>query len=336
MKLRLIGLLCAFSFACVGQGLAPDASIDWDMRQTDAPTPDSLARIINRRYTHPREKVRAAYAWIVSHVAYNTGKAKFRTAVFVPDPMDTATVWLSGDEMVARRVMFRRVAVCESYAKLFKVLCDYTGVEAALVQGYARTNTGDRKFRTNHTWNAVQLDSAWRLLDVTWASGHTTWADEFVQAQNDVYFLTPPEVFARDHYPEQLHWALLPQPLKYHEFGRAPFRTKHYYRYGGADQWPARGEVEMAPGDTVEFALRFRDGAKADATAPDAFADTTRYGVWPASVFLEPLDAGSDGLRYRYVAGENIEWIHLLYKGDVVLRYRQKPLPKKTDVLASR
>src|SRR5215203_5022219 len=258
MKKWVIGLgMCFFSIAGHTQQKISFSSIDWKMQSAEAPTPDSLARLINKNFTTDLEKVRAIYSWITSHIEYNTAIYKPWNAAYTysPDPLDTAAVWPSGDEMVARKVMRKRLAVCDGYARLFKVLCEYTGIEVAIVHGYAR-GIGNPKFRTNHSWNAVKIDSAWRLLDVTWSAGHLNYYDDFVQRQNDYYFLTPPEQFINDHYPEELRWSLLPNPPMPAEFRKAPFHSKHFYKYGVAAYSPNTGLIEAAIGDTLHFSLQ--------------------------------------------------------------------------------
>lgn len=51
-------------------------------------------------------------------------------------------------------------AVCEGYARAFKLLCKYIGIECILV-------TGDSK-GVGHMWNMVKLDDNWYHVDVTW------------------------------------------------------------------------------------------------------------------------------------------------------------------------
>ena len=48
--------------------------------------------------------------------------------------------------------------VCNGYANLFKLLCDYAGIETQTLSN----NTMD------HTWNRVKVDGIWYDIDVTW------------------------------------------------------------------------------------------------------------------------------------------------------------------------
>lgn len=301
------------------------SSIDWKAESFDAPTPDSLAKLINANFITTPEKVRAIYAWITAHIAYNTAAFKpWVKYTYSPDPLDTAVVWPSGDEMVARKVMRRRTAFCDGYARLFKTLCDYCNVEAAVVLGYGRGGRGDGKFRTNHTWNAVKIDSAWHLLDATWASGYVTFADDFVALRNDFYYLTPPGEFIADHFPDDLRWALLPSPATPSEFRWSPFRSKNFSRYDVASYLPGNGIIEAAVGDTLRFSMQLKDAEKAKQTSPDAFTDTAGYALWPKSGFAKPATEKGATVSYTYVVEPDVEWIHLLYKDDAVLHYRVK------------
>ena len=51
-------------------------------------------------------------------------------------------------------------AVCEGYARAFKLLCKYAGIECILV-------TGDSK-GVGHMWNMVNIEDNWYHVDVTW------------------------------------------------------------------------------------------------------------------------------------------------------------------------
>ena len=68
----MIGLVLFFAIAGHSQQNVSFSSIDWQMQSVEAPTPDSLGRIINSKYTSSLEKVRAIYSWITSHIEYNT------------------------------------------------------------------------------------------------------------------------------------------------------------------------------------------------------------------------------------------------------------------------
>ena len=131
--LRLLIMFLLSANICSGQKWSANYdAIDWEMRKTDAPTVDSLAKKISVSFQSDIEKTRAIFSWIAQHIGYNTGIYNagkgYRPVKFFLDPDDTVSS-KSAVEQTAERVFKRRIAVCDGYAKLFKTLCDYTGVE---------------------------------------------------------------------------------------------------------------------------------------------------------------------------------------------------------------
>jgi len=323
---RLVTILLFIADFCFGQYHPVSFStIDWNVRNIDAPTPDSLAKKITAPYQTELEKTRAIFSWIAQHVSYNTGifnaGKKYPGVKFVADPYDTISE-KSAVEQTAERVLRRRVAVCDGYAKLFKTLCDYAGIESEVILGYAKCylERSDR-FRTNHTWNAVRIDSTWYLLDVTWGSGFVV-ANEYFPHIDESYFLTPARQFVLDHYPEDLRWTLLDHAPTLKEFQYTPFKYKAYIKYSIKSMSPSSGTIDAFVGDTVHLVLKAMDAGKDYQIAPDPFFDSTEYSFEPASVFLHPT-IGGNKIEYSYVVdSDNIEWIHLLYNDDPILRYK--------------
>ena len=322
--LTIFLFISCFSFA--QKRSASFNSIDWEVRNVDAPTVDSLAKKLTASYQTELEKTRAIFSWIARHISYNTGIYNvgrgYRSVKYVYDPADTISS-KSAIEQTAERVLRRRIAVCDGYAKLFKTLCDYAGIESEVILGYGKCYLEkDEKFRTNHTWNAVRIDSSWYLLDVTWASGYVSYSNEFVQHVDESYFLTPPQQFILDHYPEDLRWALLEHPPTLREFHFSPFKYKSYIKYSIVSSSPSNGTIEAAIGDTIRIELKLRDVGKDSLMAPDPFFDSTVIQFSPASVFLQPVIEKNKAVYTFIVESENIEWLHLLYNDDPVLRYK--------------
>ncbi|MFL5809969.1 MAG: transglutaminase domain-containing protein [Flavisolibacter sp.] len=113
--------------------------IDWEVQSVEAATVDSLSYKLVHNYSTELEKVRAIFSWITQHISYNTyifnALGRYGVNRFVPTPMDTISEWKSANEMTAQRVLQRRFAICDGYAKLFKTLCDYAGIRSELVPG---------------------------------------------------------------------------------------------------------------------------------------------------------------------------------------------------------
>ena len=86
----------------------------------------------------------------------------------------------------------------------FKTLCDYAGIQCVLITGYARSelNHVGTKFYSNHYWNAIFIDSAWHLVDVTWASGYfISHTSQFIKYFDSTYFCMSPNLFIKRSFP---------------------------------------------------------------------------------------------------------------------------------------
>lgn len=298
--------------------------IDWQAREINALSPDSLSYKLTASYASDLEKVRSIYSWITSNIAYNTGILKPSRHNPIPEffELPDSVAWKPAYEMTAYQVLSRRVAVCEGYARLFKTLCDYAGIKSEVVTGYANCCPGPVKFRTNHSWNVVRIDSTWHLVDATWGSGYVDQFGNFVQRTDEKYFLANPSQFIRDHFPDDLRWTLLDEIPEVHEFRRSPFMNKDYVKYSISAWSYKKGTIETGFGDTILLELDITDPLKDRQIAPSAFFDSAVLTQSPASVFLEPELKGRK-VQYSYVVNDiAIQWIHLMYNGDIVLRYR--------------
>ena len=83
------------------------------------------------------------------------------------------------------------------------------------------------------------FDSAWHLLDATWASGYIS-RNEFVHDYDAQYFLTAPEIFIKDHYPDDPRWTLLDESPLPGEFNNSPFKQKSFIKYQFTSYYPTR------------------------------------------------------------------------------------------------
>jgi hypothetical protein len=296
--------------------------------------PAELARRLTASCKTDLEKVTAIFKWITENISYKTWEYQKRIIISSknsePEPEDTGAL-KPLNERVAITVLKNRMGFCEGYARLFTTLCDYAGIRSELITGYAK-NSIDRpgaRFGTNHSWNAVFIDSAWHLLDVTWASGYVSWqGNEFIRQYDAQYFLTPPEVFIRDHYPDDLRWTLLADSPTPKEFHHSPFKQKSFIKYKITSYYPAGGVIEASVGDTIRLELETADAEYDKQVCPDLLMDSTIFSYTASRVFLKPLPSenwpvSSNRLKYMYtVASPAVEWLYIMYNDDLVLRYK--------------
>ena len=321
-----------FFFLASVPGFSQKARVDIDKAGLPAQVihssaPALLAQKLTKSYNTELEKVKAIFRWITENIEYGIKPPAMRTkksqVIFIGED-DTAAL-KPLDERVAESVLERKRAVCDGYARLFKTLCGYAGIRSELITGYARTGAypTNQRFRSNHTWNAVMIDGVWKLVDVTWASGYVSWwGDLFVRHFNEEYFLTPPEQFIQDHYPDEIHWTLMANPPVMAEFRQSPYKQRTFLKYSITNYLPAKGLIEANPGDTIRLELETSDAQRDKQIGADPFLDTAVYST-DKSALLVPAAAYPDRTIYTYpVVSTAVDWLYILYNGDVVLRYR--------------
>lgn len=295
--------------------------IDYRVRSMDATAPAELVRQVTASCQTDRQKVTAIFRWITSNISYNVRAAgKNRRSPFIYDePDDTAAILKPLNQRVAETVLRRKMAVCDGYARLFKTMCDHAGIPSEVIAGYAKTNGNTRrtKFGSNHTWNAVYIDSAWYLLDATWASGFTTYiGDEFIREYDNKYFLSSPGQFILDHYPEDIAWTLLNDPPAPGEFYAAPFRYSGFVKSGINNFRPAKGIIEAAVGDSIQFEVESTSEQGLLIVSDFPQADT----IWSDD---EPVIIGGRKKRCTYTVTDPAkEWLYVTCNGRIILRYR--------------
>jgi hypothetical protein len=304
------------------------AAVDYYVSNVTARSPDSLAIKLTRHYQTEHEKVRAIFKWITNNITYNTSNYRNRRASaesFLEDTDDAGDL-KPLSERVAMLVLHRKTAVCDGYARLFKTLCDYAGVESEIIRGYARPTWGrSPQFTSNHIWNSVRIDGTWYLLDATWATGYTTYfSNQFVHAFDESYFLTPPEVFIRDHFPEDNKWTLLPKTPAVSEFNTSPFRYAAIHQFRISSYLPSKGIIEASVGDTIIFSLQANDGGKYLRISNSPYVDSTLFDQYESGNYPRPFGlVYSKQVSGAYVVENNYdEWVYVILNEEVIMRYR--------------
>jgi len=279
---------------------------------------DTLAKKLASLGKTDREKVRAIFRWITEHIDYNVmpfGQRKKIPRQFYKEPDDSNVALPPLNERIAAKVLNTGVAFCDGYSRLFKTLCDHAGIKAEVIYGYARTNN-NRRFAVNHTWNSVNIDSTWYLLDVTWASGVVSYGNEYIRQYNDFYFLTPPAEFIRDHYPEDLQWTLLNDPPVYREYGQSPFRYSGYIKAGVNSYFPAKGVIDVAVGDTILIELKARKEISNFFVSESPILDTAQLTKF-SNINKD------EKLVFKYnISTITGEWLYVFCNEELALRYK--------------
>lgn len=291
--------------------------IDRRVVQIPVSKTDTLAKQLAALGKNDLEKVRAIFRWITEHIDYNMivyNRNKKIVPVFYEESDDSNAALPPLNERVAAKVLYRKVAFCDGYARLFKTLCDHAGIQSEIIFGYARNNISKR-FAVNHTWNAVYLDSTWHLLDVTWASGFVTYSNEYIKQYNDFYFLTPPDQFIRDHYPEDLQWTLLKETPIYREFMQSPFRYSGFLKAGVTTHFPSKGVIDAAIGDTITIELKTKRELTDLFVSSSPILDTNQVAIKP--------ELNGENFSFKYtITPDTGEWLYVFCNEELALRYK--------------
>ena len=198
--------------------------------------------------THPfkrkEDKARAIFRWIAHNIAYDChlkkqieqGRAHNRTAL---------------------ETFKKGAAVCGGYALLFDKMCKLAGIESEIIRGYARTSVsqiGKEMPTSNHAWNAIKVNNKWQLVDVSWASGYGTCNQGgFKKEWKEAYFLTNPQKFIKNHFPDNPKWQLLSRPFTQKEFNQQPHYWYPYFGLGIQDLSPKKGPIKIRRKESLTF-----------------------------------------------------------------------------------
>ncbi|KAL3856221.1 hypothetical protein ACJMK2_010998 [Sinanodonta woodiana] len=182
-----------------------------------------LIRDLTKECKNELEKARALFRWVI---AKDLGKNSVNEIVRPNSSVALLKGVKSGKE---------------TYHQLFKKLCSYAGLHCEIIMGYSKgagykpgMNMDGNTFR--NSWTAVAIDGSWRLINCTWAArqvtGHKDNLPQIFHKYDEFYFLTDPEDYVYQHYPDESAWQLLEIPLPFSEFLNLPVVKSPFFNYG--------------------------------------------------------------------------------------------------------
>jgi hypothetical protein len=155
----------------------------------------SVAKYLVREERDPFQRIKALHDYVVSRVEYDV--RAYRSKTYPPQTPEA--------------VFQNRRAVCAGYANLFAAMGQAAGEEVVTLSGDVPTPAENWEFE-GHAWNAVRIEGAWYLVDVTWDAGHVS-GSLFTRSYTTKYLFMPPREFLQMHLPDDPHWQLLETPL---------------------------------------------------------------------------------------------------------------------------
>lgn len=128
-----------------------------------------------------------------------------------------------------------------TYAVVYETLCSYAGLHCRTLSGYAKgaEYRPGMKFTSEqgqHSWNAVLVNGAWRLVDCHWAARRLVGrkvAPENVRYELDEYYFMPdPHQLIFTHYPDDANWQLLERVISLADFEHLVPVKSAFFKYG--------------------------------------------------------------------------------------------------------
>lgn len=203
------------------------------------------------------EKIRAIYKWIAENIEYDV--VEYHQLVKARDKYSLKRrrrYLKKNSKNISRRTLRKGKAICYGYSYLFKELSSSIGIASHFVGGYSRRGSTliGRKKRPEHAWNIVYLDQQWYPIDVTWSSGYTNKkVTKFEYHFDDFYFLTKPESFIKDHYPQDPTWTMILDPFPLKDFFNAPIIMKGFDENKINRFKPEKGIIRSSVDTTTQF-----------------------------------------------------------------------------------
>ena len=122
---------------------------------TDTVSVEGLSAFLSKGSANDIEKARAIYTWITGNITFDTN------SYFSGYPADNS----------GKGVLKSRKGLSSGFSELYKELADKMGLNCVVIHGFVKgfgyTDTGADKlksYRTNHDWNAINLNGYWFLI----------------------------------------------------------------------------------------------------------------------------------------------------------------------------
>lgn len=324
-----------FILACQGQAQLSDfESIDFQKADSLATACKNekltnlpkLVHKLTRDLETDVEKFRAIFTWVSISIASDNAlflKQKRKAYRYRKDSLALAQWNDRLHTSLFKKLRKRKKTICTGYAYLVRELAALANIKSTIVNGYGKTGENlDSLEIPNHSWNAVELNGKWYLCDPTWASGYInaeTGGFEF--DYNDGYFLSPPALFIKNHYPNNPKWALLNTHYpNFEEFIDFPLLYGKAYAHFASIQSPLKMNNTVAKNEKVHFSYRLLQPIEAEEVSFKIDAGLELITVTPKLV-----DTRNKTLSIEHqFKNRGFYDVHLYIKEDLIATYTFK------------
>lgn len=128
-----------------------------------------------------------------------------------------------------------------TYAVVYEILCSYAHLHCKTLTGYAKGAEYKPGMRFTgehgqHSWNAVLVNGAWRLVDCHWAArrlvGKQVTVENIRYELDEYYFMPDPHQLIFTHYPDDGSWQLLERSIALTDFENLVPVKSAFFKYG--------------------------------------------------------------------------------------------------------
>lgn len=269
------------------------------------------------------EKFRAIYTWVCINIEsdfWAFEKNKRRRNQFKNDSIALANWNKDFGKTALNNLFLENKTVCTGYAFLLKEMSAIIGVDCKIIDGYGRHATMNIREASvpNHSWNAVFLNNKWHLCDATWSSGSfDTDKNRFIPDYNDGYFLAPPQLFVKSHYPLDSNWLLMENAPTFSGFLNGPVIYKETYNHRIIPLEPTIMDINVIKGEYLTFLFNVPDDFRLEEIKVELV-----IGNWKQVVKSELLIMTDNKLQLNYMFEYLGQFdVHIIYKNDTVATY---------------
>lgn len=228
---------------------------------------ESLAERIQRDFTSDYDKARAIYSWIALNIRYD-----YKAYLNPPKPIrfsyrteaEKQKQIALIQEKTFQKAFGSKKAVCEGFTLLYQKLASLTGLKCEVIRGDSKrllSDIGRENSLSNHSWNIVEVDGKWILVDVTWGQGYyDSNRKTAVNHFTPVYFDTKPKYFFAKHFPDSGMY--LNQKLSKDDFLNGPLIFDTTIEGDHEILAPDSGIIHANDGDKITF--RIKNVSKSD------------------------------------------------------------------------
>jgi hypothetical protein len=130
-------------------------------------------------------------------------------------------------------VLKSKAAVCAGYSNLYNEMCRLAKIESTVIHGYSKGfgYRGSLGPAPDHAWNAVNLNSKWYLVDVTWDAGYVD-TKTFIKRYSGAYLFTDSRSFLYSHLPDQESRQFYAPVLSAGDFQKEAYIPGEFFQYG--------------------------------------------------------------------------------------------------------